>query len=230
MIIQFWAPQVALSQNVPSVLFPTTAAATSSYLIHQHVNPHSAFPSPEIFLKNHEKAVGAICKTVKVYIHGIKTIERITFCARQSREVVLVYSFTEIEGKYNDYLSTLREKTILPICSLVSETVETEKDDQYSKIFEWLNMKAKASTVFVSFGSECFLSKKEMEEIARGLELSCVNFIWVVRFHTEEEFTRGFLKEVQEMVGEKGMIIETLAPQVRILGHPSNGDFKLCNI
>lgn len=37
-------------------------------------------------------------------------------------------------------------------------------------------------SVFLSFGSECFLSKEEMEEMARGLELSCVNFIWVVRY------------------------------------------------
>ncbi|KAK1352575.1 Glycosyltransferase [Heracleum sosnowskyi] len=220
--IQFWAPQVALSQNVPSVLFLTTGAATTSYLIHQHVYPHAPFPFPEIFLKNHEKAQSE--QSLKVYTHGIKTIERITSCARQSHEVVLVKSFTGIEGKYNDYLSTLCEKTILPVGPLVSETVESEKDDQF-KIFEWLNMKDKASTVFVSFGSECFLSKEEIEEIALGLELSCVNFIWVVRVHTEDELTRGFLKEVQKKVGEKGMITETWAPQLRILAHPSIGGF-----
>ncbi|XP_028105123.1 beta-D-glucosyl crocetin beta-1,6-glucosyltransferase-like [Camellia sinensis] len=48
---------------------------------------------------------------------------------------------------------------------------------------------------------------EEMEEIAHGLELSKVNFIWVVR------------------VGERGMVVEGWAPQVKILRHSSIGGF-----
>lgn len=64
--------------------------------------------------------------------------------------------------------------------------------------------------MFVSFGSEYFLSKEEMEEMAHGLELSKVDFIWVVRFPVgekiklEEELPEGFL----ERVGERGIVVE----------------------
>ena len=42
--------------------------------------------------------------------------------------------------------------------------------------------KGEILAMFVSFGSECFLSKNHIKEIAHGLELSKVNFIWVIRF------------------------------------------------
>ncbi|KAL8156041.1 hypothetical protein AgCh_001207 [Apium graveolens] len=220
--IQFWAPRVALSQNVPSVFFITAGAATSCFVFHKHINSNSPFPFPNIYVTDYEKAKSE--HSAKVNAHGMKLAERILSCARQSHEVVLVKSCNEIEGKYIKYLSALCEKTILPVGSLVTETVDCEKDD-HAKIFEWLDKKNKASTVFVSFGSECFLPKEEMVEVASGLELSCVNFIWVVRFPIGDKFTGGFLKELRERVGEKGLILETWAPQLKILSHSSIGGF-----
>lgn len=77
--------------------------------------------------------------------------------------------------------------------------------------------------MFVSFGSEYFLSKEEIEDIALGLELSGVNFIWVVRFpcgakaKVDEELPKSFLERTKE----RAMVIEGWAPQMKILGHPS---------
>ncbi|KAL7252771.1 hypothetical protein ACSBR1_007356 [Camellia fascicularis] len=71
------------------------------------------------------------------------------------------------------------------------------------------------------------MSKDEIEEIAHGLELSKVNFIWVVRFpvgekvEIEEALPKGFL----ERIGERGMVVEGWAPQARILTHSSIGGF-----
>ncbi|KAK1402378.1 beta-D-glucosyl crocetin beta-1,6-glucosyltransferase-like [Heracleum sosnowskyi] len=221
--IQYWAPQVALSQNVPAVFFITAGAATSCYLFYEQFNPNSPFPFPEIYVTDFEKSKRE--HSAKVNAHGMKLAERIISCARQSHEVVLIKSCNEIEGKYINYLSALCQKTVLPVGSLVSETVYSEEND-HAKIFEWLDKKDKASTVFVSFGSECFLPKEEMEEMASGLELSCVNFIWVARPPTGDKFLGGLLKELRERVGaEKGMILETWAPQLRILSHSSIGGF-----
>ncbi|PQM39588.1 beta-D-glucosyl crocetin beta-1 6-glucosyltransferase-like [Prunus yedoensis var. nudiflora] len=52
---------------------------------------------------------------------------------------------------------------------------------------------------------------EEIEEIAHGLELSKVSFIWVIRFPKEEKGRR--VEEVLpeaflERVGEKGIIVE----------------------
>ncbi|KAG5583563.1 hypothetical protein H5410_054190 [Solanum commersonii] len=50
--------------------------------------------------------------------------------------------------------------------------------DGNMEIMEWLGKKDKLSTILVSFGSGYFLTKQELEEVAFGLELSQVNFIW----------------------------------------------------
>ncbi|KAJ0087811.1 hypothetical protein Patl1_32153 [Pistacia atlantica] len=44
---------------------------------------------------------------------------------------------------------------------------------------QWLNTKPHSSVLYVSFGSYAHVSKEEIEEIALGLLLSEVNFIWV---------------------------------------------------
>ncbi|KAK1351616.1 beta-D-glucosyl crocetin beta-1,6-glucosyltransferase-like [Heracleum sosnowskyi] len=75
--------------------------------------------------------------------------------------------------------------------------------------------------------SEYFLSKEEIQEIASGLELSNLNFIWVVRFpfgenmKLEEALPLGFL----DKVGDRGLVIEGWAPQAKILNHSSTGGF-----
>ncbi|GMP25029.1 hypothetical protein CsSME_00002084 [Camellia sinensis var. sinensis] len=67
----------------------------------------------------------------------------------------------------------------------------------------WNDLTTKMS-VFVSFGSEYFMSKEEIEEIAHGLQLSKVNFRWVVRFpmgekvELEEALPKGFIERVGE--------------------------------
>ncbi|GAB4855077.1 hypothetical protein Ancab_023660 [Ancistrocladus abbreviatus] len=98
---------------------------------------------------------------------------------------------------------------------------------QLIEVIRWLDMKEKMSTVFVSFGSEYFLSSEEVQEIAHGLELSNVNFIWVVRFPNggprsiKDELPEGFLKRVRG----RGLVVEGWAPQMKLLGHTSIGGF-----
>lgn len=49
-IFQYWAPQLAQSQNVPSVLYITSGAATGCYMTHYQINPHSPFPYPDLYI------------------------------------------------------------------------------------------------------------------------------------------------------------------------------------
>ncbi|KAM3733022.1 hypothetical protein ACB098_11G103400 [Castanea mollissima] len=74
-----------------------------------------------------------------------------------------------------------------------------------------LDNKEPSSSVFISFGSEYFLSKEKLQEIAHGLELSMVSFIWVVRF------PRGDKVNLQTVLPK--------APQMKILKHSSIGGF-----
>ncbi|KAL6567993.1 UDP-glucosyltransferase 29 [Orobanche gracilis] len=104
---------------------------------------------------------------------------------------------------------------------------EPEHTNDSTETIQFLDKKDESSFVFVSFGSEYFLSKDEIQEIAYGLELSKLNFIWVVRFpfgenmKLEEALPLGFL----DKVGDRGLVMVGWAPQTKILRHSSIGGF-----
>ncbi|KAI7727551.1 hypothetical protein M8C21_003855 [Ambrosia artemisiifolia] len=154
-----------------------------------------------------------------------KDLGRVIACYNNSSSVILVKSFEEIEGKYFDYFSVLSSKKVVPVGPLV---VDQCMDTTQNSVIEWLDRKAVRSTVFVSFGSEYFLSSDDLEEIAYGLEMSEVNFIWVLRFakgqkeiNVLEALPLGFVERVKN----RGLIVEEWAPQTRILAHKNIGGF-----
>lgn len=146
----------------------------------------------------------------------------------RSDGVVLVNTTREMEERYLDYLSEMMDKKIIPVGAFIQNPhVEVDDDDDDAELMEWLGLRDEFSTVFVSFGSEYFLTKEEIEAIANGLEMSNVSFIWVIRFpkgeemKVEEALPKGFV----ERVGERGKIVEKWAPQAKILGQGSIGGF-----
>ncbi|EEF33327.1 UDP-glucosyltransferase, putative [Ricinus communis] len=94
-----------------------------------------------------------------------------------------------------------------------------------TNIINWPCQKDSCSVVYVSSGIKYFLSREELEEVANGLELSKVSFIWVVRFQggdrvsIQEALPKGFLKRV----GKRGLVVAGWAPQANILEHSSIG-------
>ncbi|XP_057504784.1 UDP-glucosyltransferase 29-like [Actinidia eriantha] len=193
-----WAPVVASSFNIPAVEFITSSVIMAAFV-------YNLFPFQDfIYLREYDKL-------------------GVSFGKEETQDIVLIKTFKEVEKKYMDSLSRLIGKKILPI-PLVQDGIS---EDDNGGIIDWLKKKEKGSTVFVSFGTEYFLSEHEMEEIALGLELSGVNFVWVLRFpmgsntSVERALPLGFL----ERVGERGLVVEGWAPQVKILRHPSVGGF-----
>ncbi|KDP29836.1 hypothetical protein JCGZ_18411 [Jatropha curcas] len=102
-------------------------------------------------------------------------------------------------------------KKIVPIGSLVQDPVNEDYDHgEKMEILEWLQKKERSSTVFVSFGSEYFLSQQKIDEIAHRLEHSMVNFIWVVRFTIgkEKQKLEVLPKRYLEKVKERGIVVD----------------------
>ncbi|KAK6122945.1 hypothetical protein DH2020_043305 [Rehmannia glutinosa] len=143
---------------------------------------------------------------------------------RLSTEIVLLKTCRGFEGKYIDYASAVSRTKMVPVGPLVTGVCENAEES--SEVMKWLSKKNQHSTVYISFGSECFLSKNQIDEIAKGLELSGVNFIWVIRFPVEEKtisieeaIPEGFLDRMKN----RGKIVSGWAPQANILGHPNTG-------
>ncbi|BFG35943.1 hypothetical protein CerSpe_222170 [Prunus speciosa] len=90
---------------------------------------------------------------------------------------------------------------------------------------EWLNTKPNGSVLFVSFGSYVLVTKNDIEEIAHGLLLSKVNFIWVLRPNTtsyDETYILpvGFENEIKD----RGLMVPWCS-QIEVLSHPATGGF-----
>ncbi|TQE01262.1 hypothetical protein C1H46_013169 [Malus baccata] len=98
--------------------------------------------------------------------------------------VVAIRSCNEFEGEYFEAYKNKTEKLVIPTGLLPPEIPskgvkrEISTDDA---IFEWLDTQETRSVVFVGFGSECKLSKERVFEIAHGLELSGLPFLWALR-------------------------------------------------
>ncbi|KAL3505721.1 hypothetical protein ACH5RR_031103 [Cinchona calisaya] len=222
---QSWAPALATKNDIPCVHFSTTGAAVMAlyyHLLNFGFDSHDSFPFSAIFQTERER------KIIQALFEANEGVDEVLArCFEQSSEFVLIKSLREIEEKYLDYLSILSGKKIVTLGPLIEESNHNDENNDHVDIIEFLNKKDQSSVVYVSFGSEYFLSKEEMEEIARGLELSNVNFIWVIRFPLgnkigiEEALPEGFLERVKK----RGMVVEGWAPQAKILEHSSTGGF-----
>ncbi|XP_015876335.2 UDP-glucosyltransferase 29-like [Ziziphus jujuba] len=215
-----WMPDLTSSLHIPSVSFVNVGVTLISCVVHRAKKKNDReYPYPQIFPDDMDTKITTILEvSVTDYENILQFYER---CGR----IMFVKSFEELKGKYMDYLSVLLGKKIVPAGPLVPDLMDDDAEGM--DIINWLDKKEKASTVFVSFGSECYLSIEDMEEMAHGLELSKVNFIWVVRFPEGEKMKlgkalpNGFLERVKE----KGLVVENWAPQMKILNHSSVGGF-----
>ncbi|KAH7845209.1 hypothetical protein Vadar_026104 [Vaccinium darrowii] len=215
-----WVSTASSSLNIPSILFFSFGSLFTSFALNLLENPDTEFPFQSIHLREFEK--GNFQAMFEFSADGVKDRDLFLESIMLSRDVILIKTSRELEGKYIDYLSTLVKKKIQPVGPLVQEIVDRDEDIE---VMQFLEKKDESSVVFVSFGTEFFLSNEDREEIAYGLELSKVNFVWVLRFpvgektSVEEALPEGFL----DRVGDLGMVVEGWAPQAKILMHSSTG-------
>ncbi|KAF3644212.1 putative MATH domain-containing protein-like [Capsicum annuum] len=224
---QPWVGNIASSCNINAIMFYVSSASTLAYIYHHFLygTPSlTPFPFSSLYLHDYE--------IKKLDIQPIKPRDERAFAYvilksfEQSHKIVLLNTCREIEGKYIDYVSTISKKELMPIGPLISE-VSIGEEEHWVAIQSWLDKKDQFSCVYVSFGSESFFSKQEIEEIAKGLDLSKVSFIWTIKFpkgintKIEEMVPQGFLESTKG----KGMVIEGWAPQSQILNHSSIGGF-----
>ncbi|XP_027104800.1 UDP-glucosyltransferase 29 [Coffea arabica] len=221
---QPWAAEIASSQNIPAVQFLPFGASMTAFGLYMIKYPGKELPYPEIYIRDYEIAK---VRSRDARVNDVSDGQRFLQGLDLSCKILLVKSFKEIEERFMDFLSVASGKKVVPVGPLVQDISLDDIQDEEMEIINWLDQKENASVVFVSFGSEYFLTEDERSEIARGLELSNVNFIWVIRFPfggkitVEKALPEGFL----ERVGDRGKIVDGWAPQARILKHANTGAF-----
>ncbi|KAG8376590.1 hypothetical protein BUALT_Bualt09G0079400 [Buddleja alternifolia] len=89
----------------------------------------------------------------------------------------------------------------------------------------WLDSKSPGSVLYVSFGSIVQTSMQVIEEIAYGLLLSEVNFIWVVRAGIVSSGDTNVLPDgFEDEIKDKGLILPW-CNQIAVLSNPAIGGF-----
>ncbi|KAJ9540974.1 hypothetical protein OSB04_027480 [Centaurea solstitialis] len=139
---------------------------------------------------------------------------------------VISNTFYELEPIFVDYLNRESKPKVLcvgPLCLAEPQPpkVEARVHQLQPKWMEWLDQKLaqERSVVYVAFGSQAEISKQQLEEISKGLEESQVSFLWVVR--KNDDVTNVVTEDLEERVGERGMIVREWVDQMAILKHES---------
>ncbi|XP_062206775.1 anthocyanidin 5,3-O-glucosyltransferase-like [Phragmites australis] len=167
---------------------------------------------------------------------GAKAILRV-FERMPEANGILINTFESLETRA---VCALRDGLCIPnratppvycIGPLVSGGGENEHE-----CLRWLDMQPDNSVVFLSFGSMGTFPKKQLEEIAIGLEKSGERFLWVVRSprSADHKFGEplpepdldallpdGFLERTKD----RGLVLKSWAPQVDVLRHRATGAF-----
>ncbi|KAK7312046.1 hypothetical protein VNO77_35578 [Canavalia gladiata] len=150
--------------------------------------------------------------------------------AEKDSHGVIVNSFAELDAEYTQHYETLTGRKVWhigPSSLMVQKTVPIAVGDEH-ECLKWLSTKEHDSVVYICFGSMCLLSDEQLYQIARGLEASGHQFLWVVHRKNNEQEDNGWLPEgfEEKMTKEhRGMLIKGWAPQPLILNHPSTGGF-----
>ncbi|KAJ4831879.1 hypothetical protein Tsubulata_036858 [Turnera subulata] len=151
---------------------------------------------------------------------------------------IIVNTFDDLEPKAvrlltdEEWARDVKVPPIYPIGPLIADG-----GDFHHECLSWLDRQPSKSVVFMCFGSRGSFSKKQVKEIAKGLEMSGQRFLWVVKkppldevskqtdhtneFDLEETMPQGFLERIQD----RGKVVKSWVPQMKVLSHESVGGF-----
>ncbi|KAL1820426.1 hypothetical protein ACET3Z_015295 [Daucus carota] len=143
----------------------------------------------------------------------------------QNCDIVVIRSSTEYEPEWLKLVEEIYKKPVIPAGLLPAIDDDHDDDEYWDEIEDWLNKQARGSVIYVAFGAETKLNQVQVSELALGLELSRLPFLWALRKQRgltdpeRVELPEGF----EERTRGRGMIYATWVPQVKILSHDSVG-------
>jgi UDP:flavonoid glycosyltransferase YjiC (YdhE family) len=158
-----------------------------------------------------------LLRLIKKALHEVKRADFILCNTVQELEVETLLA---LQGKQPTYaIGPVFPNE--PTKSVVATNLMSEFD-----CTQWLKNKPQGSVLYVSFGSYCQVTKNEFEEIAQGLLLSKVSFIWVLRPDTISYEEEGYILPfgLEDQNSDRGFIVPWCS-QIEVLSNPAIGGF-----
>ncbi|GLJ32465.1 hypothetical protein SUGI_0653160 [Cryptomeria japonica] len=183
-VIAPWAVTVASQVKIPSFVFSVYSPAALAYILghakragsSRNVKakdlrpPPSGYPQPIISWRLFEARL--------VLSNFIAVADSMLSCCQRSGGIDIKSCFEE-EDKYLQYLNHLTGNPLISIGPLMLPDASVTRENTSSDyVVEWLDKQRPSSVVFVSFGSESFLSAEQIRELALALEDIGLPFLW----------------------------------------------------
>ncbi|KAL6620349.1 hypothetical protein ACP70R_035489 [Stipagrostis hirtigluma subsp. patula] len=145
-------------------------------------------------------------------------------------------SFAELEPGYVDHYRATLGRRVWPVgpVALASKDTAVARgggagglSPDADRCLRWLDEKPRRSVAYVCFGTLTHFSAAELRELARGLQLSGQNFLWVMSGEDTGDASPWMPDGFAELIalGERGLVFRGWAPQMLILNHSAVGGF-----
>ncbi|KAK4478667.1 hypothetical protein RD792_014158 [Penstemon davidsonii] len=231
-----WPPIIAKKYNIVNVSFFTQPALVYSIGYHLDIlRENGHYPLKENIVEEINYIPGVKSISTNELMHYLKEGEIETlkhkvstraFQEGKKADFVLDNTVQELESETLDELNKKQPiYAIGPISSFLTKINVTKNLWSESECTKWLESKPLNSVLYVSFGSFAQTNKHVIQEIAHGLVLSEVNFIWVVRENIVKSDGINILPDgFKDEVGDKGLIIPW-CNQTLVLSNPAVGGF-----
>uniref|UniRef100_A0ACD5XR56 Uncharacterized protein n=1 Tax=Avena sativa TaxID=4498 RepID=A0ACD5XR56_AVESA len=235
----YWLPPIAEQHKVPCAffsIFPAAFIAFAGPKTENDAAPRTTpedltaqprwipFPTP-IAHRLHEAK--GIIQAFRPNASGPSDIYRF-WQTEQRCPLIILRSCREVEGLLCPLLADLFGKPVTPSgllspfdAALAAADRVVEGDKESASLMHWLNEQPARSVIYVALGSEAPLSPDDVRELALGLELAGVRFLWALRERSAALLPDGF----EERVAGRGVVRVGWVPQVRVLAHGAVGAF-----
>ncbi|KAL2921163.1 UDP-glycosyltransferase 88B1 [Bienertia sinuspersici] len=233
------AVEVSESFNIPTYFFYASGASVLAFLLNYPIydkvhtdslkNVEVPLEIPGLFSVPRTHMIECMLERGYSYDEFIKVAKTMI-----KSNGIIVNTFESLEARAVEGLKQgicVQEYSIPPIYCigpLIANKGGKIGDEGRHECLRWLDTQPSRSVVYLCFGSAGVFSKKQIKEIALGLEKSGVRFLWVVKNPPNEDepildllLPEGFFDRTRE----KGQVVKLWVPQIEVLAHESVGAF-----
>lgn len=235
----FWVPQIAIKLGIPRYYFSIFEAwflaffGTADDLIYElegRKKPED-YMSPPKWVQFNTKMAYKYYEAKLILWLAEKNASGFSDAYRAGTgislsDAVILRHCNEFDTEWLNLLSNLYKKPLIPLGFLPPHVEETEDGDceNWVSIKKWLDSHVDGSVLYIAFGSEATISQDQLTELAHGLEISELSFLWAYK---ESKNTDGIKLPggFEERMEGRGIVWRGWVPQLKIVDHASVGGF-----
>ncbi|XP_044985502.1 putative UDP-rhamnose:rhamnosyltransferase 1 [Hordeum vulgare subsp. vulgare] len=238
-----WVPPIATGHGVPCAVFTTVYAAFQAFLGPRSANvehPRAAtedfavaprwIPFPSTIAYRRRSEAEWIAGSFRANASGVSDMDRVWQLLELCR-LAIYRSCDEIEPGMFALLTDLFQQPAIPAGILLPPVIADDDGDR-AEALRWLDDQPPKSVIYVALGSEAPLTPGVLHELALGLELAGVRFLWALRrpsgmFSAANDAVTGELLPAgfEERTRGRGLVRTGWMPQMAALAHGATGAF-----